>query len=91
MKTLNIKNSHFDFEYVDLELNSDQENITVNLYNSENYHPSWLIDNQLSSIIKQIERFYRQKKGSLKKEFEILISVMKNGRPSYMMGFMRIS
>jgi hypothetical protein len=90
MKTLNIKNAHFDFEYVDLELNNGEDNILVNLYNSDNLHPNLLIENQMGNIIRQIDTFYKKKKGELKKEFEILIDIVLNGRPSYMMGFVRI-
>jgi len=91
MKTLKINTSHFDFEYLDLELNNGKNKVLVNLYNSDNLHPSWLIDNQLDSIIKQIEKFYQNKKGEIKKEFEILIDIVKDGRKTYMMGFLRIS
>lgn len=91
MKSLRIKQSHFDFEYLDLELDSDENKIQVNLYNSDNIHPNWLMDNQLDSIIRQIDKFYQNKKGLIKKEFEILINIIKDGRQSYMMGFVKIS
>ena len=91
MKSLRIKQSHFDFEYLDLELDSEENKIQVNLYNSDNIHPNWLMDNQLDSIIRQIDKFYQNKKGLIKKEFEILINIIKDGRKSYMMGFLKIS
>lgn len=91
MKTLNIKNSHIDYDYLDLELTDNGNNIMVNLYNLDNIHPGWLIENQLDSIIRQIDSFYQKQKGKLKKEFEILIDIIIDGRPTYMMGFLRIS
>ena len=90
MKTLRIKNSHFGFEYLDLELDSGEENILVNLYNSDNIHPNWIMDNQLDSIIRQIEVFYQRQKGKIKKEIEILIDVIKDGKPSHMLGLLRV-
>ena len=89
--SLRIKQSHFDFEYLDLELNSEENKIQVNLYNSDNIHPNWLMDNQLDSIMRQIDKFYQNHKGLIKKEFEILINIIKDGRESYMMGFLKIS
>ncbi len=90
MKSLRIKNSHLDYEYLDLELDSGEDKILVNLYNSDNIHPGWIMENQLDSIIKQIDRFYQKQKGIIKKEMEILIDIIKDGKPSYMMGLVRV-
>lgn len=87
---MKIINSHYDFDYIDLELKSGKDKIYVNLYNTDNLHPSWLIENQSESIFKQIDTFYKNQRDRIKKEVEILVNIIKDGKPSYMIGLLRM-
>lgn len=89
MKKLTIINSHYDFEYIDLEIKSGKDHINISLYNSENLHPSWLIENQSASIVKQIELFIKEQKHKIRRDVDILIDIIKDGQRSYMPGLLR--